>query len=182
MALPNGKLANTYFVFEDRDKIMRAGNGRKYVVDGVELDLFPLGVLSKMLWRSNFTIYGWEKNFNWPRAMYRLAEDSRKTRWYSRKQLLVIRELYKVYGSLFREHRWQIHEFIAAVRQVFYTCDVPLEVSEIIAPVLPVEEPVPEDTAVGFVYRDGNVPKSIKRLKLVTPPLEGVISHRVKKR
>jgi hypothetical protein len=67
-----------------------------------------------MLGRSQKTLYGWEEHFNFPAALYHHVDDQRKKRWYSRRQLILIRSVYQTFGELKGPHRAKIHTFIAA--------------------------------------------------------------------
>lgn len=113
------------FRFTDRDGIERVAKGRTFIIDGQEVDLFPIGVLCAMLGRDRKTIYKWEKDYGFPAAMWRVREDSNCNRWYSRAQLTAIRAAYEYFGRLAKSNRRQLSTFIAAVRKVFFTVDQP---------------------------------------------------------
>lgn len=115
------------FEYVDKDGIKRKGKGRTFTIDGVDVDLFPTGVLCGVIGRSRKTIYGWEASFGFPQALYYLTDDGRKKRWYSRRQLVAIQTLYNAYGQLKKENYGRIHQFIGSVRKVFYHVDLPKE-------------------------------------------------------
>lgn len=113
------------FEYVDKDGITRTGKGLKFDIDGTEVELFPSGVLVGMLGRSHKTIYNWEENFGFPPSMYRVLHRGQRTRWYSRKQLIAIRTIYEKMGRLKGENKAKLPQFIAAVRAVFFTLDMP---------------------------------------------------------
>lgn len=116
------------FEYTAKDGMKKTGKGKRFVIDGIELELFPSPVLCAIMGRELRTLYGWEKDFGFPRAMWRVRDDSRCNRWYSRKQLLFVSALYEHFGRLKGEHRARLHDFIAALRTKFYTCDEPVEI------------------------------------------------------
>ncbi len=116
-----------FFPYTDREGRPRIGKGRTFVIDGQDIDLFPTGVLCAMLGRGRQALYVWEEKFGFPPALYHLADDERKKRWYSRRQLLAILHLYNAYGQLKKTNYDKLHQFIAAVRHVFYSVDQPTE-------------------------------------------------------
>jgi hypothetical protein len=118
---------NAFFEYTGKNGQKQIGKGRKYNVDGIELELFPSSVLCAMLWRGLRALYAWEKNFNFPPAMWRVREDTHCVRWYSRKQLIAIRTIYEHYGRLAGKNRSRLPDFIGAVRIVFHTIDIPKE-------------------------------------------------------
>lgn len=96
-------------------------------VDGTHVELFPSGVLCGMLGRTNRALYKWEQFWGFPRALWTIADDARKLRWYSRRQLIAIRTIYERFGKLSKKDRENLPRFIAAVRAVFYIIDTPIE-------------------------------------------------------
>jgi len=93
-------------------------------VGNVDVDLFPTGVLCGAIHRSKNTLYEWEELYGFPRALYRMTDDKRQQRWYSRAQILAILETYRGVGELKgKVNRARFPQFIAAVRTFFYTID-----------------------------------------------------------
>lgn len=118
-----------HFEFVDKDGSVKKGNGRTMNVDGVIIELFPSSVLCAMLHRQLKTLYGWERDFNFPRALWKVRDDAITNRWYSKKQLIGIRAAYEHFGCLKgKEHRHKIHQFISAVRTFFHIIDMPKEI------------------------------------------------------
>lgn len=100
--------------------------GRTFEVEkGTRLDLFPVGVLCKMLDRNHRTIYRWEKNHGFPAAMWRVKEFPGCNRWYSRAQLEAIVNVYDYFGRLSGKKRNKLGTFVSAVRSLFFTVDMP---------------------------------------------------------
>lgn len=113
--------------YVDKDGYHRVGKGRIFIVEGKEVELYPLNVLVGVLCRTAQTIYAWEKKYGFPPALWRVSNDQRKKRWYSRKQIVSIAAIYNHFGRLKgRENKQHLTTFIAAVRQVFYTVDMPV--------------------------------------------------------
>lgn len=124
----NGALKRRFdarFAFVDHEGVPRVGLGRTFVIDGRSLELFPIGVLCGVIHRSRKAIYKWEEHFGFPRALYRVEDDLKCNRWYSRSQLEAIRALYVEFGSLAGKHRNNLGKFIYALKTIFYTLDVP---------------------------------------------------------
>jgi hypothetical protein len=116
---------NSFFEYVDKNGNKAVGKGRKYVVDAIEVELFPSSVLCGMLGRQLRTLYGWERDFGFPMALWQIREDTNTKRWYSRKQLIFIRALYEANGCLKGKHKTKLAQFIAAVNSRFYTIDAP---------------------------------------------------------
>jgi hypothetical protein len=114
------------FDYTDHEGVSRKGKGRTFTIDGQDLDLFPTGVLAAVLHRSRKTLYVWEEKFGFPPALYFLADDERKKRWYSRKQLTMMRAAYDHYGELTGPNYKKLPEFISVVRKLFYSVDRPI--------------------------------------------------------
>lgn len=113
--------------YVDREGTRRIAKGRTFVVEGREIDLFPVGVLCAVLGRSHRAIYKWEESFGFPPALYRVSDDKKCNRWYSRKQISAMRAIYETFGCLRGKNRTKLRTFISAVRKVFYTLDAPVE-------------------------------------------------------
>lgn len=114
------------FLYVDREGIERVGKGRTFTIGEQDIDLFPVGVLCGMLGRHRRAIYKWEKNFGFPPALFRVSDDKKCNRWYSRKQLVAIRTIYEHMGNLRGKDRVKLRPFITAVKKVFYDVDAPL--------------------------------------------------------
>lgn len=125
--LPNWRNAwNTHFDYEDENGETVHGKGKKYLVDGIIVELFPFRVMLGMLRVTRHVFYRWEQTFKFPARMWRLKESRIKSeRWYSRKQLIAVRTIYEQLGRLQNEK--DIPRFVTAVRSVFYTVDIPME-------------------------------------------------------
>lgn len=120
---------NAFFEYTNKHGEKEIGKGRKYVVDGVELELFPSSVLMGMLGRQLKTLYTWEKSYNFPQALWRVREEKnvlRCNRWYSFRQLVAIRTIYQHYNCLKKNDYKSLSLFIEAVRRVFYVVDIPV--------------------------------------------------------
>jgi hypothetical protein len=116
------------FEYVDKNGALVQGKGRKMLVDGVELELFPSAVLCGMLHRELKCLYGWEKNYGFPQSLWRIRDDTHTNRWYTRKQLIAIRTAYEFVGRLKgKENRLKLGQFITAVRAFFYSIDAPKE-------------------------------------------------------
>jgi hypothetical protein len=125
------------FVFEEeieietkdgkrKEKVTRRGKGRTFNIPGKgDTDLFPTGVLCAILGRSRKTLYKWEKDYDFPPALYDLAEDQRRKRWYSRNQLIGIQHAYNSFGRLRGKNYDKLPMFIATVRAFFVSVDYP---------------------------------------------------------
>lgn len=116
---------NCFLTYRDADGAMRKGKGRKMVVDGAELELFPSSVLCAIMHKDLRCLYTWERDFDFPQAMWRIQEDAKANRWYSRRQILAVNELFNRFGRLKGKHRKMLPNFIAAVRSVFFIIDQP---------------------------------------------------------
>lgn len=114
---------NCWFEYTNDTNAVIQGKGRKMLVDGVELELFPSAVLCGMLHRTLRCLYKWEKNFGFPQALWRIRDDTHTNRWYSRRQLIAIRAAYEACGRLQGKSRPKLSQFIAAVRSFFYVID-----------------------------------------------------------
>jgi hypothetical protein len=117
--------AKIFFDYTDKEGVKRRGWGWAVNLEGQTVDLFPSGVLCGMLGRSQKCLYKWEKEFNFPPALFRLLDDPSRSRWYSRKQLIAIRTIYEACGKLAGKDRDKLKQFIAAVRRVFTMVDQP---------------------------------------------------------
>ena len=113
--------------YRDWEGVERESRGRTFKLEGQELELFSVGTLCNVLRRHYKTLYKWEKDFGFPPALYRIADDKKCNRWYSRRQLLAIETIYKAFGQLQKKHRTDLGRFIACVRKVFYEVDQPLK-------------------------------------------------------
>ncbi len=110
------------FDFVDHEGVKRKGKGRTFHIDGRDVDLFPSGVLCAVLHRSRKALYVWEEKFGFPPALFHLADDERKKRWYSRQQIAAIRALYEheAFGRLQGKNYNKLGQFVASVRDVFW--------------------------------------------------------------
>lgn len=115
------------FEYLDKTGQPTIARGRTFIIEGQELDLFPIGALCGMLGRSHKCIYKWEKGYGFPQAMWRIQDVKGCNRWYSRKQLMAILAVYKHMGRLKGENRSKLRAFVAAVRKVFFTIDRPIK-------------------------------------------------------
>jgi hypothetical protein len=99
--------------------------GRRMVVDGMELELFPSSTLCAVLHRSLRCLYTWERDFGFPPAMWRIRDDKVRNRWYSRKQIQAVLGVYERFGRLRGDNRANLRRFVFAVRAVFFVIDLP---------------------------------------------------------
>jgi len=100
--------------------------GRWFVVEGEQLELFQLKVLCQALDRTRETILQWEKDELFPKSMFRVP-GSRIIRWYSGVQIINLHNLlhYK-YGNTKSLH-FQKTAFLQDVQEVFYEREVTQE-------------------------------------------------------
>jgi hypothetical protein len=118
---------NCEFSYKDKAGVEYKGKGRSFDVNGITIELFPSGVLCEMLHRTRACLYVWEKEYGFPPALWRVEDEGRKNRWYSRRQLIGIRTVYEQFGRLGKKNYGDLPKFIAAVRSFFYTIDRPTE-------------------------------------------------------
>lgn len=120
-----GKAWNAHFSWIDSKGNELAAHGRKFVIDGVSIELYPSGALCHVLERNRKTLYGWEMTFNFPQALWRVRDMKTVNRWYSRSQLIAVLTVMKAFGYLRGKNRARLSPFIEAVRKVFYSVDSP---------------------------------------------------------
>jgi hypothetical protein len=117
------RLRRRVYFFETRDGFghVRRYRGRLVSCDGLDLALFPSGVLARLLGRSVQSIYRWEKERGFPRPSYVVFDPSGKRstiRYYSLQQLTALASLYQRYGGLRGRHRFSLTAFITAASSV----------------------------------------------------------------
>ncbi len=105
--------------FGSEKKVKRYG--RVFLVGEKEIELFPIGVLAEIIERSPQTIMIWEKEGGFPKPMYKLPK-GKCIRWYSKKQILGIRDLYQKYGRK-RGRFFDKTMFLKEVRERFFLFD-----------------------------------------------------------
>jgi hypothetical protein len=118
------------FEYQAKDGTKKQGKGKRFVVDGVTIELFPSAVLCAIMHKELRTLYAWELRFGFPRALWRNRDDSRCNRYYSRAQLLFIQALFNHYGRLKGPNRDKLKQFIESVKTRFFTIDIPIEQRE----------------------------------------------------
>lgn len=123
---------STFYDYVDRDGYPRKGKGRTYLIGGEEVDLFPSSVLVAVLHRRLRTLYKWELNFGFPRALYSVEGDKLTCRWYSRKQINAIVKVYDRLGRLRGENREKLSLFVSTVKRLFFLVDAPEQAKDAI--------------------------------------------------
>lgn len=68
--------------------------GKEYTINGVDIEMFPIGELSRQLDRQRQTIRKWEKAGIIPQAVYRSGADRRL---YTRRQIEAIVKVVREY-------------------------------------------------------------------------------------
>lgn len=99
--------------------------GRGFVIDGVEVDLFPPMALLAVLERKHQCLYTWEHHHGFPASMWRVRDHKTINRWYSKKQLIAIHVIAKTFNWLKGKDRNKLPAFIKAIREVFFRVDLP---------------------------------------------------------
>lgn len=118
---------NCVFAWTDSKGVDRVARGRKFVIDGTEVELYPSGALCAVLERNRKCLYKWEANFNFPQALFRVRDAKTINRWYSKKQLIALYTIAKGFDWLRGKNRSKLPAFIEAVRKVFFTVDQPIK-------------------------------------------------------
>ena len=96
------------------------------MIDGVEVELFTSGGLCKVMERQQRALYGWERDFDFPQALWRVRDMKTVNRWYSKKQIIAIHTIMKHFNFLRGKQRNKLAKMIEAVRDCFYRVDQPL--------------------------------------------------------
>jgi hypothetical protein len=119
------------FLVRNRDtgrdiKVKRRGH--VYRVGGVDIVLFPIGVLATAIARDVKTIRRWEKEDGWPAGQWSVPNKKHCKRWYSARQILAIHEVYwriSRQGDRGFSHspHFPLAQFIQEVRAFFYKVD-----------------------------------------------------------
>jgi hypothetical protein len=121
------KAWNCLFTWTDSKGVSQTAKGRKFIVDGVTVELFPTGALCSVLERNYRCLYKWEKEHGFPQAMWRVRDIAVVNRWYSRSQLAAIYVICKKFNWLQKKDRFKLPLLIKAVKAVFYVVDQPGE-------------------------------------------------------
>lgn len=101
--------------------------GRLFIVAGVDISLFPIGILCEAIGRDVQTIRRWERAGLWPKPQWKVP-DKRCKRWYSGNQITKIHEIYwdlskGDYGYSHSPH-FPLTKFFNQVRNIFYKADL----------------------------------------------------------
>jgi hypothetical protein len=96
--------------------------GYSALVEGVDLDLFPVSALSHVLGMPYERIYKLEKR-GFPPSLWKLPNDKRCSRYYSRKQLVALEALMSRCRS--KRGRLNVTLLIGATQRFFYVIDAP---------------------------------------------------------
>ncbi len=123
------KRLRSVYPYVDKEGNKREGKGYIFIVDGTRVELFTSMTLMAVMHRQQKTLYEWEVNFGFPQAMWRVSEDRQNRRWYSRKQIDLVKSLYEgKYKKLRKENRTKLLEFTADLRKMWAIVDVPVEI------------------------------------------------------
>ena len=100
--------------------------GRVYSVDGVEVELFTIKILSEAIGREQIQIKNWERRGQFPKPVFQVAGLRGTTRrFYSASQIMNLHRLYRYkYGGKGDSPKLRIlGSFLEDVRKVFYSRD-----------------------------------------------------------
>ncbi len=122
------KASSTEITFQGYDRIAKALRNRKalgrvFLVGGVAIKLYPVGVLADAIDRKPRTIIEWEKAGLFPKPMYAVPNTNYK-RWYSERQVLFCNQLWLEFRNKGKAKHFPYEEFLKRVRERFYRVDV----------------------------------------------------------
>jgi hypothetical protein len=97
--------------------------GKKYMVAGVEVELFPPNVLAEAIDRKTYLVMRWERASLFPKPMYEVP-GKMKRRWYSGEQVMNLHNLMHYRHGNYKSCKFSLPTFLEDVRRVFWKRNV----------------------------------------------------------